>query len=93
MAMFMPVIEVMPERRQYPSRPSPLHDLNDKDFFNRYRFSKENFRRIVDIFRTELEHPTQHSNALSAELQLCIALRFYATGSFFRSYWRHAQCK
>ncbi len=82
MAMFINVLDVSADKRLCPSRPVPLDDLTETEFFHRYRFSKDSFRRIVDIFRMDLEHPTKRSNAISAELQLCVALRFYATGSF-----------
>lgn len=76
-----PIVHVLRQRR-YRARESPLIELQDEDFFSRYRFSKQNFRRLLHLFDDDIKHPTARSDALSSELQLCIALRFYASGSF-----------
>ena len=43
---------------------------------------REAIVELYHILRHELEHPTKRSNALPAMVQLLIALRFYASGSF-----------
>ena len=86
MAFLIPVLPVcnrpiVRRQRQYRVHESPLTELHEQDFFRRYRFSKH-FRTLLDLFADDLKHPTARSCALSPELQLCIALRFYASGSF-----------
>ncbi|XP_069102654.1 putative nuclease HARBI1 [Argopecten irradians] len=59
-----------------------LDSLNDSQIRARYRFSRENIVYIADLIRERVERPTKRSNALSVEMQVLIALRFYASGSF-----------
>lgn len=56
-------------------------NIND-EFRKRYRFSRDTFKFIADLLRDALKRPTHRHGALSVELQLAIALRYYATGSF-----------
>lgn len=55
---------------------------NDDEFEQRYRFSKNGVRHILDLINGELQKHTNRNNPVPPELQLLIALRFYATGSF-----------
>ncbi len=70
------------KKRSYPLRADPLGNLDDGDFFDRFRFRKDTFQHICDLIRPDLTHKTHRNSALSPELQLCCALRFYASGSF-----------
>lgn len=38
-----------PRRKHYHVRKSPLRDMTDNDFFARYRYTKNNFRRLLDL--------------------------------------------
>ncbi|XP_033747957.1 putative nuclease HARBI1 [Pecten maximus] len=68
--------------RVHYDRSSPLADLNDDQLRARYRFGRAGIEFIIGIVRDRLEYPTKRSNALSVEMQVLIALRFYATGTF-----------
>lgn len=57
-----------------------MDTLNDQQLRLHYRFGRQSIYDLSD--RLDLDHPTFRSSALPAFLQLMIALRFYATGSF-----------
>ncbi|XP_064649982.1 putative nuclease HARBI1 [Lineus longissimus] len=73
----------------HPRRVRHLHyvDLDenrtDEDFRKRYRFTRDGFTRILYFLRDDLPEPVNNrGNPVPPSLQLRIALRFYATGSF-----------
>lgn len=47
----------------------------------RYRFRRQNIDEIVGMLQVRLRRATVRSQALSAQEQVLLALRFYATGS------------
>ncbi|XP_071161090.1 putative nuclease HARBI1 [Mytilus edulis] len=70
--------------RKYREMLLTLNDLTDKQLRSRYRFGRQSIQRITDIVRDDITHPTQRSHALSAEMQVHVALRFFASGSFMQ---------
>lgn len=70
--------------RVFRDRSNPFDVYDDLDFWMRYRFSKPSVIRIADLVRTNIQHRTNRSKPFAAEIQVLIALRFYATGSFQR---------
>ncbi|VDH94751.1 Hypothetical predicted protein [Mytilus galloprovincialis] len=70
--------------RVYRERIDHLDQMRDEEVRKRYRFNKESIRFICNLLRDKLQQPTKRSQALSVELQVLIALRFYATGNFLQ---------
>lgn len=62
---------------------NPIMDFDEKQFRLRYRFSKEHFTFLVHYLDKYLRPGTQRSFAIDSNMQLAVALRFYATGSFY----------
>lgn len=60
---------------------NPL-DIPENDIFDRFRFPRHLIMDIAALLRPLLIRPTRRSRALPSEIQVCIALRYYATGSF-----------
>ena len=87
MAALMNVLQGAALRRErvFRDRCNPLDLYDNHEMFKKYRFTREGIMYIIDMFSNELEHPTKQSRALSAPLQIFIALRFYATGSVLDS--------
>ena len=87
MAALMNVLQDAALRRErvVRDRSNPLELYDDQDIFIKYRFNREGVMFIIDLLTNELEHPTKRSHALSAPLQVFIALRLYATGSVLDS--------
>ncbi|XP_041350851.1 putative nuclease HARBI1 [Gigantopelta aegis] len=47
-----------------------------------FALQKNTVRNVTDMVRQDIEQPTRQNHAVSSELQVLIALRFYATGGF-----------
>jgi len=63
-------------------RKDPFKCLSDQEFFRRYRFSKETVRVISDIVCDDLQRETKRNNALPVDIQVTMALQYFATGTF-----------
>ena len=80
--LFPPIPPLLPSKRTYLPHINHLETMNDKKLFKRYRFNRDSIYVICDLLREDLERATTRSHALSAEVQVLIALRFYASGAF-----------
>ena len=60
---------------------NPLH-LEDDTLLKQYRFPLKEILILSDLLRANLEKPTHRSQAVPVEMQVCVALRFFASGSF-----------
>ncbi|XP_041369529.1 putative nuclease HARBI1 [Gigantopelta aegis] len=61
---------------------NPFDRLSDECFRMRFRLSKNTVRVVTDMVRADIEQPTRRNHAVPCELQVLLALRFYATGGF-----------
>lgn len=68
-------------RRVLRDRIHPFDAFDDFDLYSRYRFSRDKIMRITDMLAPVMEHQTALKGALPPSLQVCIALRYFATGS------------
>ena len=59
---------------------NPLDCLQEEDFRKRYRMSKRSFMKLLSIVIPE-DHEYR-GGKIPRHLELLVALRFYATGSF-----------
>ena len=57
-------------------------DYSEEEFKSRFRFSKASVTFILNKIKPKLVRNIQRRDCISPMLQLLIALRFYATGSF-----------
>ncbi len=62
---------------------NPFDVFSPREIKERYRYSQETILWLAAEL-IELEHPTRKNNALPPFMQLLIALRFYACGSFLQ---------
>ncbi|XP_056435275.1 putative nuclease HARBI1 [Gadus chalcogrammus] len=58
---------------------------NQDEFINRFRLPKEAILRLTDDLSNSLGPTTARSHSIPALLQVCTAVRFYATGSFLNT--------
>jgi hypothetical protein len=72
----------VPRERTTYSEMDPLNFYPEEAFKRRYRMSKESFRELYLLLERDLTPNTTKGRPLSAEKQLLVALRYYATGSF-----------
>ena len=68
--------------RLYRDRVDPLDKYDDLELYQRFRFGRADINNIVALLREDLEFGYNRKGSLSPELQVLIALRFYATGTF-----------
>ena len=60
-----------------------LVDLLEEDFRKRYRFTKAGFIYILNILEDDIQHNEDNrGHPIPPEVQLQVALRYYATGTF-----------
>ena len=72
-------------RRAPRDRSNPLQEWDDANFFYRYRFTKAGFALLFDAIAPSLQHYVKKTNnPIPPTLQLTLALRYYATGTFQR---------
>ena len=63
-------------------RENPLNHLSDEKLLQEYRFDRRARFDMTNKLDGDLDHVTHRNHSLPAVLQLLIALRFFATGSF-----------
>ena len=57
---------------------------NDDQFRIRYRFRKNTVRLLTELLHDKITLKANTNHAFSAEQKVCIALRYFATGTFQR---------
>ena len=68
--------------RIFRDRLHPLDAYNDDEIIRRYRLSRELIINLYDQIGADLEPETLRNHAIPGMLQIFVALRFYACGSF-----------
>ncbi|KAJ3661617.1 hypothetical protein Zmor_006005 [Zophobas morio] len=63
-------------------RRNHYEEWDEVDFFARFRLSKRCVANVLEQIEETITYPTLRNDCLSAQNQLLLALRFYATGSF-----------
>ncbi|XP_062580326.1 putative nuclease HARBI1 [Saccostrea cucullata] len=71
-------------RRIVHDRTNPMESLSEDEIFQRYRFRSATIFYICGLIAEGLAHQTQRSCPLPPLLQVLVALRFFATGSFYQ---------
>ncbi len=54
---------------------------DDVDIYAHLRFKREGILRITGLIASDIQHETDRNGVLSPSLQVCVALRYFATGS------------
>uniref|UniRef100_A0A8C1UMA5 Putative nuclease HARBI1 n=1 Tax=Cyprinus carpio TaxID=7962 RepID=A0A8C1UMA5_CYPCA len=66
-------------------RSNLLEIYNNEDFISQFRLPKEAILSLTDELAEVLSPATSRSHCIPAVLQVCTALRFYATGTFLNA--------
>jgi nuclease HARBI1 len=66
--------------RLFRDRLNPLEVYDYVEVRRLFRFHRENVFRIVDRLKDKLAYSTGRGHCLPPVIQVCIALRYYATG-------------
>ena len=67
--------------RIFRDRTNPLDKFDDSELFRKFTFRRANILQMTDKLKDQLEH-SNRKGALHPVLQVLLALRFYASGSF-----------
>ena len=67
--------------RVFKDRTHPLEIYNDEQVYRKFRFYRQFIFNLAKELRDDIEFPLP-SGSLTPVLQVCLSLRFYATGSF-----------
>ena len=68
--------------RVFRDRLNPLDVYDDVDILRRYRFTRPVLLEVIDLLEDDISPFTRRSHAVPATLQVCCALRYFATGTF-----------
>lgn len=73
-----------PNRRREYNHKDQLEWFSSQEehFRKRYRFKRETVELLCDLVKEELEPKAYTNNAFTLQQKVCIALRFYATGTY-----------
>ena len=69
-------------QRIFRDRNNPLDYLPEEDSIQKYRLTRKLILQVCVMVRDDIDRPTNRSSPLSVSLQVMVALRFYATGTF-----------
>ena len=72
------------ERKFRAGTQSDIDDYSDEELRVRYRFRRESILFITNLVAGDISRNTRRNHALPPLLQVLIALRFYASGSFLQ---------
>ena len=71
-------------QRVFQDRTDPLA-FSDQILYERYRFSAEGIRYLIDLVGPYVGNVTQRSRALTVAQCVCVSLRFFATGTYLHA--------
>ena len=75
--------KVFRRERVFRDRINPLERYDDRELIDRYRFRRVDILWLTELIGDDIDHPLPRQGSLPPVLQLCIALQYYATGSFY----------
>lgn len=71
--------------RVFRDRSNPLEIYSDPELIERFRFPQETILLLAGKLEDRITPGTARNHSVPTVLQVCVALRFYATGSFLNS--------
>jgi DNA-directed RNA polymerase specialized sigma subunit len=66
-------------------RTNPLDYMTDTQILHNYRLDRESIYELCHELEAELARPTRRVHALPVSLQIMIALRYFASGSYMNA--------
>ncbi|XP_025099687.1 putative nuclease HARBI1 [Pomacea canaliculata] len=72
---------ILRRERVFRDRINPIDKYDDAELLCKFRFSRQHILDLTDVVEKQLVHANR-VGALPPVLQVCLALRFYAIGSF-----------
>ncbi len=84
---FFPVIRPKIREKRFRQHNIFLDNFSDDELRSRFRFCRDSIEFFMEILEEDLQRPTKRNHALSPTLQILVALRFFASGSFLFYRW------
>lgn len=75
-------ILMLGRERVFRERLNPLDVIDEFELQQRFRFGYDGMMYLVELLRPDLEPQTRRGQVVSTELQVIVALQFFATGNF-----------
>ena len=82
--LLFPIIPSQIHKRKFRHNEICLEDYSDEELRCRYRFGRDSLEFLTEILQNDLQRDTEKNQALSPTLQILVALRFFACGSFLQ---------
>ena len=75
---------ILRRARVFRDRSDPLQLYDDTELIERYRMPRNLIIDVINILSDDITPRTNRNQAVSTHLQVLVALRFFASGSFQR---------
>ncbi|XP_068719450.1 putative nuclease HARBI1 [Montipora capricornis] len=82
--LLFPIIRPQVRVRKFRQHEIYLDEFSYEELRSRYRFGGESIEFLTEILEKDLQRETKRNHALSPTLQILVALRFFASGSFLQ---------
>lgn len=82
--LLFPIIPPQIHKKKFRHNEICLEDYSDDELRCRYRFGRDSLEFLTEILQNDLQRDTKRNQALSPTLQILVALRFFASGSFLQ---------
>ena len=82
--LLIPVIRPQIRERKFREHEIHIDEFSDEELRSRYRFGRDSIEYLTEILEKDLQRQTKRNHALSPTLQILVALRFFASGSFLQ---------
>ncbi|KAK3751448.1 hypothetical protein RRG08_051173 [Elysia crispata] len=75
-------LQILPRPRLFRERQNPLELFDDLELYTKFRFTREGIFQLCEELNEFLQNTGGNGGSLSVSIQVCLALRFFATGTF-----------
>ena len=75
-------LPMLPRTRLFCERQNPLELFDDQEFYTKFRFTREGIFQLFEELNESLQHSGDNGGSLCVSMKVCLALRFFATGTF-----------
>jgi len=82
--LLFPLIVPQMRERRFRQQEFSLDEFSDEELRSRYRFGSQSIEYLTEIIGDDLQRQTKRNHAITPTLQILVALRFLASGSFLQ---------
>ena len=78
------LLAVLHQEKKYRMHDIDLTNFSEDEHKSRFRFGRDSIIFLVELLREDFERQTSRNHALSPTVQVLVALRLFASGSFLQ---------